>query len=433
MMVEYEYQNPADAAAHWHAPEDIQGLRAELDALQGRLAGAEAKIAAMSAPPPLPLPPPSALVASLDWLLEAIADGEPDITITAPITAPPGGVAVPRLQGGRTLRCAGAGILARGGQTGPVLHSPGVGGEMTLIGIRIDGGWRSTPRELGHWENNANLLGFDLLTIEDCTFAWSLRCGLNVEGGRRVEIRRSTFFGCPRDSVWDKGAAIYISEDNLFQHIGDDGWGTHFAPGPVPQIRHIVCRRNTFRDTFGPKGHGGAADGEIDGMPSMVLIEGNLIEAPGLYGVNFLYDPNNREPVAAPRNIAIRGNTIRDVRATAPCAPGQRIGRWVQFEFPGHGFDGSTAITGNTLERNPEFAGKRLQDCYDWARKDSPLKPAIVPGAADVEGAFSKTGFLPAATIDLAADGSRFVGQNAAAIVRSWNSFIGSGWANTGL
>jgi hypothetical protein len=381
---------------------------------------------------PVVTPPPpgnSSIVTTLQQLQSALNNGALDITLTAAITAPAGGVNIPRINGGRIFRCAGNGLITRGASTGHVLRSDGSGGSLTLIGVRVDGGWRSNPHEGDDSQSNYYLEGFDFLRIESCVSAFSLRTGWNVGNCKKLEIVKSTLFACPRDTCWEPGVRDYLFEDNLVQHCGDDGWGTHFGSIGSNQVtKSIICRRNTFRDCFGVKGHGGTADGTHNGKKSQVLIEDNVFEACGLYGFYFWQDNGNNEPWSPPRNITFQRNKIIDLRSTTRSSGGQRIGVAMILGFPGASYDGTCSLRDNTFIRNDASSGQTLQSRYAWGTLAG--KPSNVPGANSFQGFFTKTGFAPTETFELASTGYRNDGGgNAGAIQHSGNTWQGN-WNN---
>lgn len=436
--MEFEYQNPCDWM-HRHDQGDVAGLPGVLDELAARdaaqqamtatlgarLVAVEAAVAGMgerlAAVENRPVPAPStARVGTLRELLDALADRADDITVVDRIVGPAGGVNVPRLQGGLTLRCAGDGILVRGATVGHVLRSDGTGGAITLDGFRVDGGWREWPHETPDDScSNYFLPNFEHVRLLNAVSCYSYRTGFLVAGSRQVEAIGCTMFVCPRDFIWAEGVRDLLVEGCLVQHCGDDGLGTHQRGAGTLSA---IFRGNRLRDSFGIKFHAGAADGMHGDKPSQILIEDNDLDACGLYGVHGHEDPGHYS--AAPRNTTIRRNAIRNVRRTAPCAPGQQIGVALRFAWPRHTYDNTFVVADNVAIRDPSAQGKRLQDVCDWT------PPANVPGAAEFNGFFSKTGFLPDATFDLGRQATLYQGANVAAIRRSGNRFEGAGWTD---
>lgn len=379
----------------------------------------------------VPVPSPtSTMVSTATALQNALNAGDLDITLTAAVTAPSGGINIPRIPGGRVLRGTSAALITRGATTGHVLRSDGTGGSLTLVGIRVDGGWRSNKHEGSDAESNYFLEDYDFLRIDGCVSAYSYRTGWCVGGTKRLEVVNSTLFACPRDTVWEPDVRDYLFEGNLVQHCGDDGWGNHQgAIGNNLVTKSIICRNNVFRDCFGLKLHAGVATGTINGKTSQILIENNTFEACGLYGLYFWEDFGNGEPWAAPRNITVRNNTWKDLRATTQSSGGQVIGVAVLLGFPDTSYDASLVISNNTFVRNAAAQGQTLQSRYSWAQLNSPDKPQNVPGAGSFEGFFTKTGFAPSEVFDLASTGYRNDGGSGS-FTHSGNTWTGS-WTNT--
>lgn len=378
-------------------------------------------------------PPPanSTICNDLNSFQTALNRGDLDVTLTVPVNAPNGGINIPRKNEGRIVRCTGNGIINRGAGGGHVLRSDGGGGRLTLIGVRVDGGWRSNKHEGSDADSNYMLGGFDFLRIENCVTCYSYRTGWNVGDCKVLEIVNSTMFACPRDTCWEPAVRDYLFEGNLVQHCGDDGWGTHQGGiGNNLVTKSIICRNNTFRDAFGFKGHAGAADGTHNGKPSRILVENNTFEAAGLYCTYFFKDMGNNEPWANPRNITFKNNTFRDMRLTTQSSGGQRIGVGILLGFPEGTYDNTLRFEANTYIRNAGNNGKRLQDCYEWGKKNGATKPTNVPGAAEFEGFFAKNGFKPDEKFELADRAYRNDGgQNPGAIAFVNNTWQG-GWNN---
>ena len=379
-------------------------------------------------------PPGSTVVTTLTAFQNALNAGNLDITLTAAIVAPAGGINIPRIATGRTVRCSGAGIVTRGARNGPVIYSSGSGGRLTLSGFRVDGGWRTYLLEDLNVCQNYYLNNFNYIRIENCVSCYGLSVGFDVAGSSIAEIVGNTMFACPRDHCWARGCNDLLVDGNLIQHCGDDSMGTHIEIGAALPVRSQIFRNNTIRDAFGGKVHGGSADGTINGKVGQVRYENNLIEAGGLYGVHGEGD-NAVENDKPPRNIFIISNTFKDIRRNTPPSGSQQLGYGLRIHWPGFDFV-NVHIEGNAFVRTPTLQGQTLQSAasaafYPWGRLNDPTKPQNVPGAGAFQGFFNKTGFAPTAVFDLATVGVIIDGNNPAAVVHSGNTFTGSGWTNT--
>lgn len=379
---------------------------------------------------------PTVRVATLSELTTALNRGDLDITITAPITVPAGGLYIPRIASGRTLRCDANGILVRGSMDGPIAHSldSETGGRLTLVGVRADGGWRSDMHEDSDMMSNYIFFYYDFLRIDGCVSAYSYSHGWYVSESKQLEIENSVIFACSRDAVYEGGTRDYLFRNNLVQHCADDCWGTHQGSiGNNLVTKWILVENNTFRDAIGLKAFSGAASGTINGKPSGITIRNNTFEAGALYGFMFLKDVNwPQEPWAPPRNMTVENNTWKDVRITSRSSGGQVVNVVMNLNFPDTYYDSSLIIRNNTCIRNPSFDGQPLQNCYSWAQLNSPDKPQNVPGAGAFQGFHAKTGFQPDETFYLTTVGYRNDGgSNPQDITHSGNVWIGSGWTNT--
>ena len=368
--------------------------------------------------------PTTTYVSTITQLQMALSSGDKDITVTASITAPAGGVNVPR--DGRTLRCDANGILVRGSTSGNVLRSDGTGGTLKLSGFRVDGGWRSNPHEDDDNHSNYFVPNFDFLRIEDSVSCYSLRTGYFAPRCKKIELVRSTMFACPRDHLWAWGCPDVLVENCLIQHCGDDSMGAHLGDAGFV-VRSMIYRNNLIRDAFGGKLHAGSADGTINGKPGQVRFENNIMEACGLYGVHGEGD-NAVEVNGDPRNIFFVNNRVENLRRNTPSSGGQQLGYGVRYYFPGRTYS-NVHIENNTFVRSIGVQGTTLQSVYSWAQLNSPDKPQNVPGAGAFQGFFNKTGFLPNALFDLASVGTVLVGNNVGDIVHSDNTFAGT-WSN---
>lgn len=376
--------------------------------------------------------PSSVAVTNARELQEALDAGETDITLTQPAIAPANGINVPRLSGGRTLRCSPSGILTRGPTlNGHVLRSDGTGGSLTLVGFRVDGGWRQDQQELTDLDSNYYLPDYTFLRLENCVTCYSKRTGFLVAGSTQVEIAQCTAFAICRDFVWADRVRDLLVEDCLVQHCGDDGLGTHQSVAAGTVTFSVIFRRNTLRDSYGVKAHCGAASGTYNGKQSQLLVEDNVIEAPGLYGVHF--HEISIHNTQALTNVTIRRNVIRDCRLVSPVDNDvQSIGVAIRLAFPNFAFDSTCVVQDNLAVRTSSHSTAVLQDVFDWGARGSSAKPANVPGAGAFEGFFTKTGFLPARTFrSIGSEATLFQGSNTASIVTGGNTFTGDTWANT--
>lgn len=374
--------------------------------------------------------PGSLQVSTASALQQALNDGVMDITLTAAVNAPSGGINVPRTSATRILRCSGSGILNRGSPTGHVLRSDGTSGtgRLHLIGFRVDGGWRTNPHEEPNdLSSNYFFPNMAYVRFENCVTCYALRTGYMVAGTNTVEIINSTLFACPRDHAWADRVRDLLVQGCLIQHCGDDSLGTHQLAGQGLITQSIRFIDNVVRDSLGGKLHCGAADGTFNGKASQILYDGNTFEACGLYGVHgHQPPPEQNHNISQPHNIIINGNTVRDLRATAPVSPGQTIGVVWRFSFPDFSFDSTLRITNNTMVRTPSLQGQPLSAGYNW-----PV-PANVPGASAFQGQFfTKTGFSSSQTFNLASSGTLFQGSNAGAVTHFGNVWQGSGWSAT--
>ena len=371
-------------------------------------------------------PPPNSIsVSTLSDLQAALLSTTMDITLTAPIAAPAGGVNTPR--DGRILRCDANGILVRGSASGNVLRADGTGGTLTLSGFRVDGGWRTYLRESDDNHSNYYLPSFDFLRIENSVSCYSLRTGYFAPNCKRIELVNSTMFACPRDHLWAWGCPDVLVDGCLIQHCGDDSMGAHLGQAGLV-VRSMIYRNNIIRDAFGAKLHAGSADGTINNKPGQVRFENNTLEACGLYGMHGEGD-NSVEVDGDPRNIFFVNNTATNLRRTTPPSDNQQLGYGSRMYFPGRTFS-NVHIDNNTFTRDLAVQGKTLQSIYTWAQLGSPDKPQNVPGAEMFQGFFNKTGFVPNATFDLASTGLVIQGNNPTDVTRDGNTWLGLGWTN---
>lgn len=372
--------------------------------------------------------PGSTLVSTASALQQALNDGVMDITLTAAVNAPSGGINVPRTSTTRILRCSGSGILNRGSPTGHVLRSDGTSGtgRLHLIGFRVDGGWRTNPHEEPNdLSSNYFFPNMAFVRFENCVTCYSLRTGYMVAGTNTVEIINSTLFACPRDHAWADRVRDLLVQGCLIQHCGDDSLGTHQLAGQGLITQSIRFIDNTVRDSLGGKLHCGAADGSYNGKTSQILYDGNVFEACGLYGVHgHQPPPEQNHNISQPHNIIINNNRFENLRATAPVSPGQTIGVAVRMSFPDFSYDSSMRITNNQFVRNASAQGQTLGAVYSW-----PVPPNV-PGAATYQGQFfTKTGFSSSQTFNLAGQATLFQGSNSGSVTHFGNTYAGS-WSS---
>ncbi len=350
---------------------------------------------------PIPPPPPPPLlptrpqpgprrVATLADLRAVLADDVPDVILagTFQVTEPVMLARIPQ----RTISTEpGATIQGDGGDFRILSLAGGKGGNLTITGIAIDGGWRRNPGECQN-DDAANffLPNLDYLEVTGCTTMFSRRTGILATNTGKLILRNCVGYAMPRDFCWTNGSLDVLVDGCTIRHCGDDGIGCHVDPGTTDEDRAVIIRNNRLYDTLGIKVLGGG---------TRVLIENNTITAPGFYGVRLGIDPSTGEGRGLQRNITVRGNTIENVRATSPCHPGQTQGVWLFMHAPDDSVQ-NVAVSNNNLIRTRD-GGRLLSYAYPWASL----------------GAYSKTAFLPQAALDLGNEARRYVCKNPSDII----------------
>ncbi len=322
-------------------------------------------------------------------LRAVLADDVRDVMIagTFDVSAPVGVARIPEriitAEPGTTIRSNGDDfrILSLAG---------GTGGKLTISGLAIDGGWRVNPGEC-QTDAAANfwLPNLDYLEMFGCITKFSRRTGIFAINTSKLILRNFTGFAMPRDFCWTNGSLDVLIENCDVRHCGDDGIGCHVEPSATDKNRTVVIRNNRLYDTLGIKVLGGG---------KRVLIENNIVTAPGFYGIRLGIDPSTGEGRGPQRNITVRGNTIENVRITSPCHPGQEQGFWLFMYAPDDDVQ-NVIIDDNDLGRT-QADGRALKNSYSWASL----------------GAYSKTGFLSQATLDLGSEAQRYICKNPADI-----------------
>ena len=281
---------------------------------------------------------------------------------------------------------SGATIQGDGGDFRILSLADGHGGNLTITGLAIDGGWRMNPGECQN-DDAANFflpeLGY--LRMTGCTTQFSRRTGILATNTGKLILSNCIGYAMPRDFCWTNGSLDVLVDGCTIRHCGDDGIGCHLDPGTWDKDRSVIIRNNRLYDTLGIKILGGG---------KQVLIENNTITAPSFYGIRLGIDTTTGEGRGFQRNITVRGNTIENVRATSPCHPGQTQGVWLFMYAPDDSVQ-NVVITSNNLIRTRD-AGRLLSGTYPWASL----------------GAYSKTAFLPQAALDLGNEAQRYICKN---------------------
>jgi len=343
------------------------------------------------APPhPRPQPGPRRVTTVAD-LRAVLADDVRAVTLvgTFPVTEP---VTVARIpERNIRIESSGATIQGNGDDFRILSLAGGKGGILTIAGLTIDGGWRANPGECRD-DSAANffLPDLDYLAMAGCTTRYSRRTGILATNTGMLTLRNCVGYAMPRDFCWTNGSLDVLVDGCDVRHCGDDGIGCHVDPGTADGNRSVIIRNNRLYDTLGIKVLGGG---------KQILIENNIVTAPGFYGVRLGIDTSTGEGRGLQRNITVRGNTIENVRATSPCHPGQTQGVWLFMYAPDDSVQ-NVVIGANNLIRTQD-SGLLLSSAYPWAGL----------------GAYSKTAFLAQAVLDIGTEAQRYVCKNPGDII----------------